>query len=56
MQLEERIQQLCARAVAEKDPETLAEVLAELKAALREQQRQTAAMALRYRKLFKDAA
>ena len=56
MQLEERIQELCARVVAERDSEKLAEALAELKAALHEYQRGTADMALRYRKLFEDVA
>ena len=56
MQLEERIQELCAQVVAEKDPEKLAQGLADLKTALREYQAETAAMALRYRALFKDVA
>jgi hypothetical protein len=56
MQPEERIQQICARVVEEKDPATLAELLAELKEALRLHQRQTTAMVLMHRKLFKDVA
>ncbi len=56
MQLEERIQVLCARVVDERDSEHLVELLAELRAALHEYQRGTADMALRYRKLFEDVA
>ena len=56
MQSEERIQELCARIVAERDSEKVAELLAELKTSLREYQRGTADMALRYRKLFEDVA
>ena len=56
MRLEERIQELCARAVAEKDPNKLVELMAELTAALREHRRETEAMLLLHRKLFKDVA
>jgi uncharacterized protein involved in exopolysaccharide biosynthesis len=55
MPLDERIQELCTLAVTEHDPEKLAKILAELKAALREHQRQTSALAQAYRRLFKVA-
>lgn len=56
MRLEQRIQELCARVVEEKDSEELAKVLTELKEALREHRRQTAAIVFMHRKLFKDVA
>jgi hypothetical protein len=56
MQPEERIQQICARVVEEKDSEELAKLMAELKEALREHRRETAALVLMHRKLFKDVA
>lgn len=56
MPLDERIQELCTLAVTEHDPERLAKILAELKAALREHQREISAFAHAYRKLFNDIA
>lgn len=56
MSLEERIQELCTRVVAEKNPEKLTEILEELRTALREHQRGTGAMVFRYRRLLKDVA
>lgn len=56
MRLEEHIQELCARVVNEKDSDQVAKLLAELKEALREHRRETAAMVLMHRKLFKDVA
>ena len=56
MRSEEHIQELCARVVEEKDADQLAKLLAELQEALREHRRQTSAMVLMHRKLFKDVA
>ena len=56
MPLEDRIQELCAQAAEEKDPEKIALLMAELRAALREHQRDAGALAMMYRKLFDDAA
>lgn len=56
MRLEERIQELCAQAVAEKDPEKLAQILGELTTALREHRRETETMLFLHRKLFTDVA
>lgn len=56
MQSEEHIQELCARVVEEKDSDQLAKLLAELQEALREHRRETAAIVLMHRKLFKDIA
>jgi hypothetical protein len=54
MRLEEHIQRLCAQAIAETDPEKLALVLAELKAALREHQLEASNLLFLHRKLFND--
>lgn len=56
MRSEERIQELCARVVEEQDSEKITELLAELKEALREHKRETAALVLAHRKLFKKIA
>ena len=56
MRLEERIQELCAQAVAEKDPEKLAQILSELTASLREHRHETETMLFLHRKLFTDIA
>ena len=56
MLLDERIQGLCARAVSEQDPGKLAEILADLKVALRDHQREATALLHAHRKLFEDVA
>ena len=56
MRSDERVQDLCARVVKEKDSEQLAKLLAELKEALQEHRRETAAIVQMHRKLFRDVA
>ena len=56
MRSEERIQELCARIVKEKNQDEVARLLTELQTELREHRRETAAIVMMHRKLFKDVA